>query len=66
MYHIVKIEDWKIARESGWYEPESIKKDGFIHCSDAGQVAGIVWCIINLCFSNGNGLHCQHPRTGFF
>jgi uncharacterized protein (DUF952 family) len=31
--HMLKREDWEAAVEKGIYQPESIEKEGFIHCS---------------------------------
>ena len=40
IYHIISRTDWHKARKLGIYQPESIQKEGFIHCSYAAQVAG--------------------------
>jgi uncharacterized protein (DUF952 family) len=39
IYHIATQDDW--ARSSDSYKPARFDKDGFIHCSDAGQVIRI-------------------------
>lgn len=41
IYHIVERESWEKAKSSGKYHPYSLKKDGFIHCSDLEQVEGV-------------------------
>jgi uncharacterized protein (DUF952 family) len=38
IFHIVKRGEWAIAIERGSYAPESLRADGFIHCSTAAQV----------------------------
>lgn len=40
IYHIITRTDWQNSLKVGFYEPESIHKEGFIHCSYASQVAG--------------------------
>ena len=39
IYHIATLDDWHAKGE--YYEPSRFAKDGFVHCSDAGQVAKI-------------------------
>lgn len=38
IYHIATREDWDAAQEAGEYSADSLKGEGFIHCSTAGQV----------------------------
>ena len=38
IYHILPAEDWEKAQAVGIYSPDSIKSEGFIHCSRADQV----------------------------
>jgi uncharacterized protein (DUF952 family) len=42
IYHIAKRSDWEIARMQGFYEHPSLKSEGFIHCSQDHQVAGVL------------------------
>lgn len=39
--HIVESEKWEKANELGYYEHESLSKEGFIHCSSPQQVLKI-------------------------
>lgn len=36
--HIAHKDEWEAAQRRGWYEDESLNKDGFIHCSTPEQV----------------------------
>jgi uncharacterized protein (DUF952 family) len=36
--HIIDSERWGKAKEVGYYEPESLRQEGFIHCSSINQV----------------------------
>lgn len=38
IYHIVPQTEWKKAKTAGTYAPESLKTDGFIHCSNRYQL----------------------------
>ncbi len=38
IYHILNKKQWEKAKEKGFYSPDSLKKDGFIHCSTKEQV----------------------------
>lgn len=42
IYHVVSEIDWQYALENGFYEAESLAKEGFIHASKATQVAGVL------------------------
>ncbi|MBR2648975.1 MAG: DUF952 domain-containing protein [Sediminibacterium sp.] len=42
IYHITGSAQWELAKEKGYYEADSIAKEGFIHCSTAQQVAGVL------------------------
>jgi len=42
IYHITTAEAWQAAQESGQYEAPSLKDEGFIHCSEAYQVSGVL------------------------
>jgi uncharacterized protein (DUF952 family) len=41
IYHIVLPEDWK-AFDTGLYRAKSLETEGFIHCSFAGQLDGVI------------------------
>ncbi len=41
IYHLVSSLDWEQAREIGLYEPESLRREGFIHLSTAAQVGRV-------------------------
>ena len=36
--HIARRSDWERAVEGGWYEPPSLGRQGFVHCSARDQV----------------------------
>ena len=38
IFHIVRRDSWEAALARGRYEPESLRAQGFIHCSTAAQV----------------------------
>jgi len=40
IYHITTENAWQCAQESNHYSPESLKTEGFIHCSDHFQLEG--------------------------
>jgi len=42
IYHVTTAEASKAAREKGFYESASLKAEGFIHCSEEHQVAGVL------------------------
>ena len=42
IYHITTKQEWNSAKPSGWYEAPSLKEEGFIHCSEERQVAGVL------------------------
>jgi uncharacterized protein (DUF952 family) len=42
IYHVTTKEDWEKAQESGGYTAPSLASEGFIHCSEEGQVAGVL------------------------
>jgi len=41
LFHIVGRSDWQCAVPAGEYRAASLDSEGFIHCSFAGQVAGV-------------------------
>lgn len=42
IYHVTKVADWNAAKQKGYYEHPSLKDEGFIHCSQDHQVAGVL------------------------
>lgn len=42
IYHITTLPEWHHALQSGAYEATSLKEEGFIHCSQENQVAGVL------------------------
>lgn len=42
IYHITTAEEWNQAKSTGSYEAASLKEEGFIHCSEDRQVAGVL------------------------
>ena len=42
IYHVTTKEAWKSAQQNGYYEAPSLKTEGFIHCSEAAQVPGVL------------------------
>jgi uncharacterized protein (DUF952 family) len=41
IYHITTERGWQVAREMGEYRAESLKAEGFIHCSTPEQIPKI-------------------------
>lgn len=42
IYHVTTKAEWEAAAPTGLYEAPSLREEGFIHCSQAGQVAGVL------------------------
>ncbi|HUR65855.1 MAG TPA: DUF952 domain-containing protein, partial [Chitinophagaceae bacterium] len=42
IYHVAFADEWKEAKQKGSYEHPSLKEEGFIHCSQEHQVAGVL------------------------
>jgi uncharacterized protein (DUF952 family) len=42
IYHVTTTEDLNAAKQKGYYEHPSLKDEGFIHCSQDHQVAGVL------------------------
>ena len=42
IYHVTTAAEWRAAKENGFYETASLKAEGFIHCSQENQVAGVL------------------------
>ncbi len=38
IFHIISKSDWESAKKCGVYSPETLKSDGFIHCSQTDQI----------------------------
>jgi uncharacterized protein (DUF952 family) len=65
IYHVTTREEWAAAKEQGHYKASSLATEGFIHCSEEGQVAGV----LQRFFKNKNNLvkltidtdKLQHP-----
>lgn len=38
LFHIIPMQDWEQTQREGKYQPASLAKEGFIHCSTAAQV----------------------------
>ncbi|MEO0947934.1 MAG: DUF952 domain-containing protein [Cyanobacteria bacterium J06641_5] len=38
LFHILRRVDWQQAQASGSYQPESLAREGFIHCSTPAQL----------------------------
>jgi uncharacterized protein (DUF952 family) len=52
IYHVTTAAEWNAAKEKGFYESASLKSEGFIHCSEENQVAGV----LQRYFAGKNGL----------
>ena len=42
IYHITTLQEWKDAQQKGFYAASSLAQEGFIHNSEAHQVAGVL------------------------
>ena len=42
IYHVTTATDWKEAQQKGFYSHPSLAAEGFIHCSQEHQVAGVL------------------------
>jgi uncharacterized protein (DUF952 family) len=42
IYHVTDASAWNTAKQNGYYETPSLKTEGFIHCSEDHQVAGVL------------------------
>ena len=42
IYHVATNDAWNEAKQNGFYEHPSLKAEGFIHCSQEHQVAGVL------------------------
>lgn len=42
IYHVTTAQEWQEAQRKGYYEAPSLATEGFIHCSEERQVAGVL------------------------
>ena len=42
IYHITSKAEWEKAKKQGFYSHPSLEAEGFIHCSEEHQVAGVL------------------------
>lgn len=42
IYHVTTAGEWNEAQQKGYYETASLQQEGFIHCSEDRQVAGVL------------------------
>src|SRR5688572_31126239 len=42
IYHVVMPEEWKAAANESFFEAKSLASEGFIHCSYADQLEGVL------------------------
>lgn len=42
IYHVTTASDWEAAKQKGFYDHPSLLAEGFIHCSQDHQVAGVL------------------------
>lgn len=42
IYHVTTKAEWAAAQEKGFYTAPSLETEGFIHCSQAEQVQGVL------------------------
>lgn len=42
IYHVTTAGEWEAAKQKGFYEHPSLSAEGFIHCSQENQVAGVL------------------------
>lgn len=42
IYHVTSRKEWNDALQNNFYEAPSLKAEGFIHCSKAEQVQGVL------------------------
>ena len=42
IFHIVLAENWEKYKEKEFYEDESLRSEGFIHCSFANQLGDVL------------------------
>jgi uncharacterized protein (DUF952 family) len=42
IYHVTTKQEWDEAKRKGFYAAPSLETEGFIHCSEAQQVDGVL------------------------
>ena len=42
IYHVTTAAEWNAAKEKGSYSSAALPEEGFIHCSQEEQVAGVL------------------------
>jgi uncharacterized protein (DUF952 family) len=42
IYHLTTEPEWQEARKKGYYDTASLAEEGFIHCSEERQIAGVL------------------------
>ncbi len=42
IYHVTTCQQWAEAQQLGHYDSDTLATEGFIHCSTAPQVAGVL------------------------
>ena len=42
IYHVTTQPEWEEAKKNGFYTALSLASEGFIHCSEANQVEGVL------------------------
>jgi uncharacterized protein (DUF952 family) len=42
IYHVTTANEWELAQKHGTYSAASLATEGFIHCSQEHQVAGVL------------------------
>jgi uncharacterized protein (DUF952 family) len=47
VYHIISAEEWNQTSHLEYYRAESLESEGFIHCSFAHQINGVVKLFYN-------------------
>jgi len=42
IFHVTTASEWNAAKQKGFYDHPSLNNEGFIHCSQENQVAGVL------------------------
>jgi uncharacterized protein (DUF952 family) len=42
IYHLTTLHEWEEAQDKGFYEPPSLQREGFIHCSTEEQLDDVM------------------------
>lgn len=42
IYHFTTLQQWELAQDIGFYEPEGFAEEGFIHCATEAQTEGVL------------------------